>query len=115
MPYVDWSLKGPELVSCNCAYGCPCQFNARPTYGTCEAVSAMIIEEGHFGALLLDGLRWVGVWSWPGAIHEGNGTMQMIIDERADPRQREALGKILHGQETEPGATMLQVFSATMT
>ncbi len=48
MPYVDWSLKGPELVSCNCVYGCPCQFNARPTHGTCEAVSGMLIEEGHF-------------------------------------------------------------------
>ena len=115
MSYVEWSMKGPEIVSCNCDYGCPCQFTGRPTAGTCEAVSGMIIEEGHFGQVLLDGLRWVGVWSWPGAIHEGNGTMQMIIDETADTRQREALAQILHGEETEPGTTMLQVFSTTMT
>ena len=28
---------------------------------------------------------------WPGEIAEGNGKQQMIIDERADPAQREAL------------------------
>ena len=115
MAYVEWSMKGPEFVSCNCDYGCPCQFNGRPTKGICEAVSGMIIQEGHFGDVRLDGLRWVIVWAWPNAIHEGNGTMQAIIDERADDKQRAALVDILHGRETEPGATMLQVFSMTMT
>jgi hypothetical protein len=114
MTYVEWSMKGPEFVTCNCDYGCPCQFNGRPTSGDCQALSGMIIEEGHFGQVLLDGLSWVGVWSWPGAIHQGDGTMQMIIDETADSRQREALSQILHGEETEPGTTMLQVFSTTM-
>ena len=31
--------------------------------------------------------------------------MQVIIDERATTEQREALRKILHGQETEVAAT----------
>ena len=115
MAFTDWSMKGSEFMNCNCDYGCPCQFNARPTKGTCEAITGMVIEEGHFGDVRLDGLRWIGVWSWPNAIHEGNGTMQMIIDERADDEQRAALVEILHGRETEPGATMLQVFSTTMT
>ncbi len=115
MAYVDWSMKGPEFVSCNCEYGCPCQFNGLPTKGTCQAVEGMIIEEGHFGDVRLDGLRWIIVFSWPNAIHLGNGTMQAILDERADGAQREALTEIIHGRETEPGATMLQVFSTTMT
>ena len=51
--------------------------------------------------------------AWPGAIHEGNGEAQLIIDERATPLQREALLRILAGQDTEPGATVWQVFSAT--
>ena len=49
---------------------------------------------------------------WPGAVHEGNGTMQMVIDERADAKQRDALAKILTGQETEDMATMWWVFAA---
>ncbi len=49
---------------------------------------------------------------WPGAIHEGDGTMQIIIDERASPEQRDALQKIMTGEDTEEMATMWWVFSA---
>ena len=114
MAHVDWSIEGPEYVNCNCAWGCPCQFNALPTDGTCRGVGAMRIERGHFGTTRLDGLAWVGTYAWPGAIHEGNGTWQFFIDERADADQRKALVEILHGRETEPGATFFQVFSTTM-
>ena len=60
----------------------------------------------------LDGLRAVTMGTFPGAVHEGNGTLQVVIDERADPQQREALAKILTGQETEDMATMWWVYSA---
>jgi hypothetical protein len=39
---------------------------------------------------------------WPGEVAEGNGTEQAIVDERADPPQRERLRKILHGEATAP-------------
>jgi hypothetical protein len=26
------------LDACNCDWGCPCQFNAKPTHGNCEGV-----------------------------------------------------------------------------
>jgi hypothetical protein len=74
----------------------------------------MRIEKGHFGSTRLDGLAWVGTYGWPGPIHLGNGTQQFFIDERADTDQRKALVEILHGRETEPGATIFQVFSTTM-
>jgi hypothetical protein len=51
---------------------------------------------------------------WPGEVHEGNGTQQVIIDERADPTQREALRKILHGESTAPRATHFFVYNAMM-
>ena len=41
MTYVDWRIKGPQLSTCNCSVGCPCQFNALPTYGDCRAAVAM--------------------------------------------------------------------------
>ena len=114
MAYTDWSIEGPEYVNCNCAWGCPCQFNALPTDGTCRGIGAMRIERGHFGTTRLDGLAWVGTYYWPGPIHLGDGTWQFFIDERADPDQRKALVEILHGRETAPGATFFQVFSTTM-
>ena len=109
---IDWRIKGPEFNNCSCAYGCPCQFNALPTYGHCHALAAMRIEEGHFGATQLDGLTWVGTFAWPGAVHEGNGAQQFFIDERATPDQRAALTAILYGRETQPGATHFQIFNA---
>jgi len=61
----------------------------------------------------LDGLRAALILSWPGPIHEGNGTMQAIVDERADARQREVLRKIIHGEDTVEMATMWWVYSKT--
>jgi len=110
MSEVRWSIKGPHVVNCNCAYGCPCQFNALPTYRSCVAMAAWQIEAGHFGDTRLDGLCAVNIWAWPGAVHEGDGSMLSIIDVRADAAQRAALAAILQGEEAEPGVVMLQIY-----
>jgi hypothetical protein len=112
MASTRWVIKGSEFANCNCAYGCPCQFNALPTHGDCRAAVGYQIDDGHFGEVRLDGLRAALLAAWPGPIHEGNGTMQLVIDENADARQREALVKILSGEETEEMATMWWVFGA---
>jgi hypothetical protein len=112
MANVEWRIKGREFANCNCSYGCPCQFNAPPTHGDCRAAGGWQIDEGVFGAVKLDNLRAAGLYAWPGAVHQGNGTMQLIIDERANTAQREALVKILNGQETAEMATMWWVFAA---
>ena len=113
MSDVQWSIQGREFVHCNCAYGCPCQFNALPTQGNCKAVAAIQIESGHHGDTRLDGLRFGMIVAWPGPIHEGRGEVVPLIDARADPQQREALLRIMSGEDTEPGATLFQVFSTT--
>lgn len=113
MAYVDWMIKGPEIGMCNCDWGCPCQFNALPTRGDCRAVAGLRVDEGYFGDVRLDGLKAVAILAWPGAIHEGNGEVLPIVDERASPEQREALLKILGGEETEEFATIFNVVKAT--
>ena len=113
MADMKWAIRAREFVSCNCAYGCPCQFNALPTHGFCEAVAGMQIDTGHHGDTPLDGLRFVGIFKWPGPIHEGKGEAAVVIDERATEAQRTALLRILSGQDTEPGATIFQVFSTS--
>ncbi|MFQ5623072.1 MAG: DUF1326 domain-containing protein [Paracoccaceae bacterium] len=108
----DWRIQAEELANCNCNFGCPCQFGVLPTDGTCEAAVVYDIKKGHYGDVKLDGLRAAGVYKWPSAIHEGNGHMQLIIDESADDDQRAALEAIMTGQDTEEMATMWFVFSA---
>ncbi len=109
---INWEIHGRELANGNCAYGCPCQFNALPTDGTCEAAVVFQIDHGFYGNVKLDGLRSAFVAKWPGPVHEGNGQMQIIIDESASPEQRHALQQIMTGQDTEEMATMWWVYSA---
>ena len=73
MTDTKWTIKGREFVHCNCAYGCPCQFNALPTHGNCEAVVAVEIDKGRHGDTVLDGLRLGAIVQWPGAVPEGRG------------------------------------------
>ncbi len=113
--YVDWSMEGVEFANCNCDWGCPCQFNGVPTKGDCRALVFIHIDRGHFADTPLNGLRWGVLAAWPAAIHLGNGRFQTIIEERANPKQRQAIEAISHGRETEPGSLIWQVFSTTVT
>lgn len=110
MTRTSWRLEGEWIKNCSCAYGCPCDFNAPPTYGTCEALIGMHIVAGHFGAVALDGLNFAATASFPGALHLGNGELQPMIDERASAEQRQALLSIMSGQNSDDG-TIFQIFS----
>jgi hypothetical protein len=105
----DWRIVGEETASCNCAWGCPCQFDSLPTYGRCEALVGLQIREGYFGDTRLDGVRFASIFSWPGPIHEGNGTRQLILDERATQEQRDALMAMTSGTQ---GGTVFEIFAA---
>jgi hypothetical protein len=110
MAQTDWRLAGEWVKNCNCAFGCPCDFNAPPTNGICQGLLGMHITQGHFGAVSLGGLSFFVVVDFPGPLHEGNGTVQAIIEERATSEQREALFGILSGQNSAEG-TIFHIFS----
>jgi hypothetical protein len=94
----EWRMKGQYLKNCNCAPGCPCDFWAAPTHHICEGMCAMRINEGNFGSVRLDGLLFAGTYRWPGPLHEGNGTFQPYVVDKATPEQRTALLTIMSGQ-----------------
>lgn len=114
MAATDWRLEGEWIKNCNCAFGCPCDFNASPTEGECEGLVAMRITDGYFGDTRLDGLSFVVTVHFPGPLHEGNGQEQPIIDERATPEQREALFNIMSGEHSAEG-TLFHIFSLIVT
>lgn len=95
---LPWRISGEQMATCGCIWACPCQFDALPTRGDCQAWIGFEVREGYYGDTRLDGLRVAAAYSWPGPIHEGNGTVQPVVDERATPAQREALLTILGGQ-----------------
>jgi hypothetical protein len=105
----EWRIVGEEVASCNCAWGCPCQFNSLPTTGTCEALAALDIETGHFGDTPLDGVRFAQVFHWDGPVHEGNGWRRLIVDERSTPEQRAAIETLTSGAQGHP---YFEIFSA---
>jgi hypothetical protein len=106
---IKWRIAGEEVGNCNCSWGCPCQFNALPTTGHCEALLAWQISDGYFGNTRLDGVRFARLYWWPGPIHEGNGVRRTIVDEKAGKEQRDALIALDGGQH---GGTYWEIFAA---
>ena len=56
---VDWYVEGVAFGNCNCDYGCPCQFERRPTHGHCRGFEVVRIDKGHFADVPLDGLHLI--------------------------------------------------------
>jgi hypothetical protein len=106
-----WHYKATYLEYCNCAYGCPCNFNGFPTHGNCRAVVVLKIDEGACGDVDLAGATVVGVADWPGAIHDGNGTMAVFFDPSTSEQQMQALGAILMN---EYGGLPWEILSTTI-
>jgi hypothetical protein len=67
------------------------------------------VSDGYFGELKLDGIRLAMAFSFPGAMHEGNGTLQLIVDDHATVEQRDAIVAITSGAH---GGTIFDVFAA---
>ena len=112
MAQTPFLIKGMEYGNCNCAYGCPCQFNALPTYGDCQYVVFARIDQGNYGDTGLDGVIFCMFGKFPGAVHEGNGTQQLVIDEGASEAQREAIRRIVYNEDTDEMKTHWAVYNA---
>lgn len=98
-----WNLKMDYVETCNCDYGCPCNFNGFPTYGFCRAIVLYHIRSGSYSNVRLDGIDVIWVSSWPKAIHEGNGTTQLFISKNTTEDQRKATVNIFSGKSKGNG------------
>ena len=97
-----WTMQGTVLIGCNCDYGCPCNFNALPTTGKCEGEWTWHIDEGAFDGTDLSSVTFTLAVNWPGAIHEGNGEGLLLIDQRTDDAQRDAIHTLVKGDAGGP-------------
>ncbi len=104
-----WNMKGYLLGACSCDWGCPCSFNARPTQGFCQGGYVWHVTQGEFDGVDLSGLTFGWMAKFPGPLHEGNGTAQIIIDRRANAKQRAALLDLNSGKRGGPFAVFASV------
>jgi hypothetical protein len=101
---VGWKIHAYYLDACNCDWGCPCQFNAKPTHGHCDGLSGIHIIDGTYSNdIKLDGLNMALIGSWPGPVHEGHGKACYFVDDRCNDKQFEALSEIITGRAGDGG------------
>lgn len=98
-----WNFKADYVETCNCDYGCPCNFNGFPSNGFCRALVLFHMRSGNYGEVNLGGIDVICAFSWPKAIHEGNGTGQLFISKNSDNEQRNSILSIFSGQAKGEG------------
>lgn len=104
-----WRIAGQYMETCNCTYLCPCissNLTAQPTEGDCKVAIAMRIDKGEKDGAKLDGLSFIVFLHAPKAMGEGNITVGLIIDQRANEKQVEAITAIATGAAGGPMAAL---------
>jgi hypothetical protein len=84
-----WELKGNLSEACSCQVPCTCNFHSGPSpHHFCWAMFSLDIAKGHYGKVKLNGLHLA-------AAHADKAVV-WYLDERATPKQFEALKAIAH-------------------
>ncbi|WP_006577513.1 MULTISPECIES: DUF1326 domain-containing protein [Cupriavidus] len=105
----SWNIQGQYYETCNCDFICPClpgQLAVPPTKGHCIFAMGFQIEQGRYGEVPLDGLGFIVLGSTPEEMGKGNWSVGLIVDERADASQRDAITAIASGAAGGPMAAL---------
>ncbi len=115
-----WQIVGDYFENCNCEVVCPCVFSTKPflqekpTRGFCEVALVFHVDHGHYGDVSLDGLNAIVMARSPGTMGDGNWSVAVYLDERADARQREALQTIFTGAAGGPLGGLAPLISTVL-
>lgn len=107
---MTWNIEAKYYEACNCELGCPCNMSGFPSDGKCEGGICFEVTSGQKDGVDLTGAKVACAVVWPGAIHEGNGTMLALID--AAEEQRGPLIEIMTA--ADPGLPF-EILAATVT
>jgi hypothetical protein len=111
MAQQKWTLSGQYMESCNCDYLCPCIYTnpqGPATYDQCTAIMVFAIEEGRFGDVTLDGLKFALVIRSGRVMAEGDWIFAGVVEESAGEAQRRALSSIVSGEAGGPPGVIRQ-------
>ena len=105
----NWHIEGQYMETCNCDFICPCigsNLTARPTEGDCKAAIAMKIDQGEKDGITLDSLAFIVLLRSPGPMADGNLKVGLIVDEKSDDTQLQAISAIATGADGGPMAAL---------
>ncbi len=86
-----YQLEGKMLEVCTCNILCPCWVGEDPDGGACKGVNAWYIEKGNIDGLDVSGLTFGWLVHIPGNILKGSWRAVLYVDDKATPKQQEAL------------------------
>src|SRR5689334_10469167 len=110
-----WNASGDYFETCTCDYLCPClssNLTAPPTKGDCVFAFAFRVDRGAFGGVSLDGLCFALAGVAPGPMGQGNWKVGLIVDERADAAQQNAIATITSGTAGGPMAALAPLIAS---
>jgi hypothetical protein len=96
------NVSGNYFESCNCFAPCSCVCLSAPSEGDCAVLLAWHIDKGSLGDVQLDGLNAALFAYSPGHMLENKWRVALYLDQRADQKQQEALGKVFSGAAGGP-------------
>jgi hypothetical protein len=111
VPEQSWSLRGEYMESCNCDYLCPCIYTnpqGPATQDHCTAAMVFRIDDGAADGIRLDGLKFALVIRAGRVMADGNWSFGVIVDDAADPAQRDRLAAIAGGERGGPPGLIRQ-------
>lgn len=99
-----WWAKGLLFENCSCQLVCPghIRFSQACTFERCVGYWAVRFDEGELDGVPLGGTAAVVAFDSPQYMIEGNWTQVILVEERADPVQREKVEAILSGKVGGP-------------
>jgi hypothetical protein len=88
---MGYQLEGKLLEVCDCNVLCPCWIGEDPDNGTCDAVLAYHIDKGTIEGTDVSGLTLGLLGHIPKNVLAGNWKVAVFVDDKATPKQQEAI------------------------
>jgi hypothetical protein len=104
-----YELEGQLLEVCTCKILCPCWVGEDPDGGQCDGLLAWRVDKGKVDAVDVSGLTFALLCHIPGNILKGNWSVVAYVDDKATPKQQEALLNVWTGKAGGPVADLAKL------
>jgi hypothetical protein len=104
-----YHLEGRLLEVCNCRVLCPCWIGEDPDNGTCDTIVAWHFDKGTINGVDVGGSTIAAVAHVPGNILKGNWRAAIYIDDKASPKQKDALLEVYTGKLGGPVGDLVKL------
>ena len=106
---MTYQVEGKLLEVCTCNVLCPCWVGEDPDGGICDGSLTWYIEKGNINGVDVSGLTIAVLAHVPGNILKGNWRAVVYVDEKATPRQQEAILNVWTGKLGGPVADLAKL------